>query len=458
MYKLSHKRDYCMRVSIFGLGYVGLTFGVCLGKKGFKVLGVDVDENKVAMVNRGEAPFYEPGLGELLRETVENGLFRATTDSYEDVLSSEVSFICVGTPSLPDGSADLSYLESAARSIGRALRDKKGWHLVVVRSTVPPGTTGGIVKRILEEESGKRAGADFGLCMNPEFTREGSAVEDTFSPDRIVIGELDERSGAFLEKLYRDFHGSNIPPIIKTSLSNAELIKYASNAFLAMKVSFINEIANIAQRVPGADVEIVARGIGLDKRIGPLFLRAGLGFGGSCFPKDLRALIKFSESVGYEPKICRAVMEVNESQPYKAVELARSILGPLKGKRIAVLGLAFKPNTDDVREAVSIKIVKALLSEGASVAVYDPKAMPNARRILGDTVVYAGSAEECLRGADCAIVATEWDEFKKLRPEDFSRLMRTPVLVDGRRIYNPKEFSEKVRFAAIGLGPADESK
>ncbi|MCC6052158.1 MAG: UDP-glucose/GDP-mannose dehydrogenase family protein [Fervidicoccaceae archaeon] len=385
-------------------------------------------------------------------------MFRATTDSYEVVLSSDISFICVGTPSRPDGSADLSYVESAARSIGRALRDKKGWHLVVVRSTVPPGTTGGIVRRIIEEESGKRAGVDFGLCMNPEFTREGSAVEDTFTPDRIVIGELDERSGAFLEKLYRDFHGSNMPPIIRTSLTNAELIKYASNAFLAMKVSFINEIANIAQRVPEADVEIIARGIGLDKRIGPLFLRAGLGFGGSCFPKDLRALIRFSESVGYEPKIIRAVMEVNESQPYRALELAKSLLGSLEGKRIAVLGLAFKPNTDDVREAVSIKIVKALLSEGASVVVYDPKAMPNARRVLGETVVYAGSAEECLRGADCAIVVTEWDEFRKLRPEDFSRLMRTPVVVDGRRIYDPKEYSRKLKYAAIGLGPFETSR
>ena len=447
-----------MRVSIFGLGYVGLTFGVCLAKRGYEVVGVDVDENRVAMVNRGEAPFYEPGLEELLREAVENRLFRATTDSYEVVLSSDISFICVGTPSRPDGSADLSYVESAARSIGRALRDKKGWHLVVVRSTVPPGTTGGIVRRIIEEESGKRAGVDFGLCMNPEFTREGSAVEDTFTPDRIVIGELDERSGAFLEKLYRDFHGSNMPPIIRTSLTNAELIKYASNAFLAMKVSFINEIANIAQRVPEADVEIIARGIGLDKRIGPLFLRAGLGFGGSCFPKDLRALIRFSESVGYEPKIIRAVMEVNESQPYRALELAKSLLGSLEGKRIAVLGLAFKPNTDDVREAVSIKIVKALLSEGASVVVYDPKAMPNARRVLGETVVYAGSAEECLRGADCAIVVTEWDEFRKLRPEDFSRLMRTPVVVDGRRIYDPKEYSRKLKYAAIGLGPFETSR
>jgi UDPglucose 6-dehydrogenase len=441
-----------VKVSIFGLGYVGLTFGVCLAKKGFEVIGVDVDADRVSMVNSGETPFYEPGVDELLREALEKGLFRATTDSYDAVLSSDVSFICVGTPSRPDGSADLTYVESAARSIGQALRDKKGWHLVVVRSTVPPGTTGGIVRRIIEEESSKRAGADFGLCMNPEFTKEGSAVEDTFTPDRIVIGELDERSGAFLEKLYRDFHGSNMPPIIRTSLTNAELIKYASNAFLAMKVSFINEIANIAQKVPEADVEIIARGIGLDKRIGPHFLRAGLGFGGSCFPKDLRALIRFSEGVGYEPKILRAVMEVNESQPYMAVELAKSILGSLKDKRIAVLGLAFKPNTDDVREAVSIKIVKALLSEGANVVVYDPKAMPNARRVLGETVVYAGSAEECLRGADCAIVVTEWDEFRKLRPEDFLRLMRTPVVVDGRRIYDPKEFSRKLKYVAIGLG------
>jgi nucleotide sugar dehydrogenase len=444
-----------VKISIFGLGYVGLTFGVCLAKKGFEVIGVDVDTTRVDTVNKGEVPFYEPGLSELLHEAAEKGVFKATTDAHNAVLASDATFICVGTPSLPDGSADLSYVVSATRDIGKAIREKDKWHLVAVRSTVPPGTTGGLVRRIIEGESGKHAGEGFGLCMNPEFTKEGSAVEDTFSPDRIVIGEFDERSGAFLENLYREFHGTNTPPIIRTSLSNAELIKYASNAFLAMKVSFINEIANIAQHVPGADVETIARAIGLDKRIGPLFLRAGLGFGGSCFPKDLRALIKFSEGVGYEPRILKAEIEVNESQPYKAVELARSLLGSLEGKRIAVLGLAFKPNTDDVREAVSLKIIKALLNDDAHVVVYDPKAMPNARKVLGDTVVYAGSAEESLRGADCAIVVTEWDEFKKLSPEDFLRLMHTPAVVDGRRIYDPKEFRGKVPFAAIGLGPAE---
>ena len=442
-----------MKISIFGLGYVGLTLGACLASRGFEVTGVDVDKNRVEVVNRGEPPFYEPGLSELLRETLEKGLFRATTDAHEAVLASDISFICVGTPSAPDGSADLRYVEEAARAIGKALKGKEKWHLVAVRSTVPPGTTGGLVKRALEEESGKRAGEGFGLCANPEFTKEGSAVNDTFNPDRIVIGELDERSGSTLESLYREFHGGNPPPTVRTSLVNAELIKYASNAFLATKVSFINEIANIAQRVPGADVEVIAKGIGFDKRIGPLFLRAGLGFGGSCFPKDLRALIRFSESVNYEPKILKAVLEVNERQPYRAIELAKALAGPLEGKRVAVLGLAFKPNTDDIREAVSLKIVKALLSEGARVAVYDPKAMPNARKVLGGSVEYAASAEECLKGANCAIIATEWDEFKRLKPEDFAKLMRTPAVVDGRRVYDPKEFAGKISFAAIGLGP-----
>jgi UDPglucose 6-dehydrogenase len=387
-----------VKVSIFGLGYVGLTFGVCLASRGFEVIGVDVESSKVEAVNRGEAPFYEPGLSELLRDALERGLFRATIDAREAVLASDITFICVGTPSLPDGSVDLKYVESAARAVGRALRGKEGWHLVAIRSTVPPGTCGGLVKKTLEEESGKRAGEGFGLCANPEFTKEGSAVNDTFNPDRIVIGELDERSGSTLESLYREFHGGNPPPIVRTSLVNAELIKYASNAFLAMKVSFINEIANIAQRIPGADIEVVARGIGFDKRIGPLFLRAGLGFGGSCFPKDLRALIRFSESVNYEPKILKAVLEVNERQPYKAIELAKALTGSLEGKRVAVLGLAFKPNTDDIREAVALKVVRVLLSEGARATVYDPKAMPNARKVLGGSVEYAVSAEECLKG------------------------------------------------------------
>jgi UDPglucose 6-dehydrogenase len=282
--------------------------------------------------------------------------------------------------------------------------------------------------------------------------REGAALHDTFNPDRIVIGECDKRSGDALESLYREFYAEKTPPLLRTTPVNAELIKYANNAFLAMKISFINTIANICERIPGADVTVVAKGIGLDKRIGSTFLNAGLGYGGSCLPKDLRALIQHSRSLGYEPKLLEAVEEVNSSQPQKAIELCKELVGELRGKRIAVLGLAFKPNTDDTRNAVSIKVVKRLLEEGAKVVVYDPKAMDNARRIFGGDVEYARGAEECLKDSECAIIVTEWDEFRKLKPEDFMKLMKTPAVVDGRRIYDPRVYSGKLKFKAVGLG------
>ena len=440
------------RVSIFGLGYVGLTFGVCLASRGFKVVGVDVDEDKVTIIDKGKAPFHEPEIDELLLKVLKKGTFHATTDYRKAVLNSDVSFICVGTPSLSNGSANLEYIKSASRMIGEALRNKISWHLVVVRSTVPPGTCSSVVKPIIERFSGKSARKGFGLCMNPEFLKEGSAVNDIFNPNRIVIGEFDKRSGDFLEELYRKFYAGSMPPLIRTNMINAELIKYASNAFLATKISFINTIANICEHLPSADVNIIAKAIGLDPRISPRFLRAGVGFGGSCFPKDLKALIAKARDLGYDAELLKAAYNVNVTQPYRAVELAKRLIGRLNGKRIAVLGLAFKPNTDDMREAPSIKIINKLLKEGARVVVYDPVAMDNAKRIFRSSVEYAKNLEGCLRGTDCAIIVTEWDEFKRLRPEDFIRLMRSPAVVDGRRIYDPEEFKHKVKFAAIGLG------
>jgi len=434
-------------ISFFGLGYVGLVTALAFSSRGFRVYGYDVDESKIDSLRKGKLYIYEPGLQDLLKRS--EGNFIPTSDHREAVLNTDITFIAVGTPPRQDGSADLSYIESAARMIGRDLREKK-YHLVVVRSTVPPGTTERVSK-IIEKESGKSAGRDFGICMSPEFLREGNAVEDIFNPDRVVIGSIDERSGDLLEELWRRFYGERVT-ILRTNLVNAEFIKYASNAFLAMKVSFINEIANIAQRVRGADVEVIAKGIGLDKRIGPLFLRAGLGFGGSCFPKDLRALIRFSEELGYNPKLLNSVKEVNDEQAGKAVELAMKLTGELKGKKVAVLGLSFKPNTDDMRDAVSIRVVEELLKLDAKVAVYDPAAVENARRIFGNRVLYASSPIDCIRNADCAIIVTEWDEFKKLGPEDFVNNMRDPVVIDGRRIYDPEVFCRRVKFAAIGLG------
>ena len=440
------------RISVIGMGYVGLCTAIAFASRGYSVIASETDIEKVDKISRGIPPFHEPGLKEALAEVLKNGLLKCIASTENAVLNTDITFITVGTPSMLDGSIDLRYIKSSAREIGSVLSDKDSYHLVVVKSTVIPGTTENVIKPILEESSGKKCGIDFGLCVNPEFLREGSALHDFFNPDRIVIGEYDRKSGDVLETLYREFYAEKMPPMIRTTPVNAELIKYANNAFLAVKISFINTIANICERIPGADVTVVAKGIGLDKRIGPSFLNAGLGYGGSCLPKDLRALIQYSKSLGYEPKLLEAVESVNNSQPRRAIELCKKLLGELKGKRVAILGLAFKPNTDDVREAPSIMIIRQLLKEGAKVVAYDPAAIPNAKAIFKDDIEYASSAIECLKNADCCILVTEWEEFKKLKPEDFIQNMRTPILLDGRRLFDSEEFSRKIRFMAIGLG------
>jgi UDPglucose 6-dehydrogenase len=323
---------------------------------------------------------------------------------------------------------------------------------VVVKSTVVPGTTQKIVLPIVEAESGKVCGVGFGLCMNPEFLRQGVAFEDTVNADRVVIGAFDEESGDFLEALYKDFYSSHVPPIIRTTLSTAELIKYASNSMLATKISFINTVANICEKIPGTDVKVVAKAMGLDKRIGPLFLDAGLGYGGSCFPKDVKALIACAKVFGYDPELLESVESVNHSQPLKAVKFCKEQLGSLEDKKIAILGLAFKPDTDDMREASAIPIINQLLKEGASITVYDPVAIPTANGIFDNKVSYATSALKCIKGADACIIVTEWEEFKKLTPEDFTKNMKQPILIDGRRIFNPETFKGKLQFVALGLG------
>jgi len=440
-------------VSIIGIGYVGLCTAVGFASKGFKVIASTHNHEKHDMINKGVPPFYEPDLEKWLRKVVRKGFLRCVLNqTNEAVLETDISFNTVGTPSLPNGSIDLQHIKRSTREGGKAFDKKDAYHLVVVKSTVVSGTPENVVKPILENHSGKRCGPDFGLCMSPEFLREGSALRDTMYPDRTIIGEYDKKSGDVLEGLYRDFYGDKTPPTIKTNLPTAELIKYTSNAVLATKISFINIIANICEKIPGADVTAVAKGVGLDKRISPLFLNAGLGYGGSCFPKDVKALIAFSRSMDYDPLLLNAVENVNKVQPYKAVMLSRKLLGNLQDKRIAVLGLAFKPNTDDMREAVSIKIIRKLLQERADVTAYDPSAMINAKMIFGNRIKYASSSIECIKGADCCIIVTEWDEFKKLQPKDFIQNMRQPILIDGRRIYNPKQFSQKLKFTAIGLG------
>ena len=440
-------------ISVLGIGYVGLCTAVGFASKGYNVIASTHDAEKADKINQGIPPFHEPNLQNLLEKNIQKGYLKCLIDETEKaVLETDLTFNAVGTPSRPDGSIDLQFIESSSSDMGKALHKKSTYHVVVIKSTVVPGTTQDLVKPILEKESKKKCGRDFGLCMSPEFLRQGSAFEDTMHTDRIVIGEYDKKSGDTLEDLYKDFYAENTPPTIRTTLSTAELIKYASNSLLATKISFINTIANLCEKIPGADVKTVAVAMGLDKRIGPLFLNAGLGYGGSCFPKDVKALMALSKSLGYPLKLLEAVEDVNKTQPLKAIQFCKEQLGNLEGKRIAILGLAFKADTDDMREARVIPIINQLTKEGALVTAYDPVATPIAKTIFKNKIQYASSAINCLKNADCAILVTEWDEFKKLTPEDFIKNMKQPILIDGRRIYNPETFSKKLKFTAIGIG------
>jgi len=410
-------------VSTIGVGYVGVSTSVGFAAKGCKVLAYDKDLAKTNLLIEGLSPFYERELEEHLQRVRRDGFFEIASNVEEAVKNTDITFVTVGTP------------------------------MVVVKSTVIPGTTVNMVKPLLEKTSNRQCGEDFGLCMNPEFLREGSGLYDTIHPDRIVIGEYDRKSGDTLESLYNHFHREEKPPIVRTNLSTAELIKYANNAFLATKISYINSIANICEKIPETDIKTVAKAIGLDKRINPKFLRAGLGYGGSCFPKDLKALIAFSKQNNYHPSLLKAVQKVNQQQIDHVIDRIETQLGELTNKKICLLGLSFKPDTDDMREARSIPIINQLLAKGARIAVYDPIAISNAKVIFGNEVEYASSVPECLENSECCILVTEWSEFKELEPEDFIKKMKTPLLVDGRRIFDPEIFGQKLKYVAIGLGP-----
>ena len=439
-------------ISIVGIGYVGLCTAIEFSRKGFTVIAADKDPKKVDLINKGIPTFHEPNLEELLHEATKKGYLKCMLDTEKAIKNTEITFITVGTPSNPDGSINLTQIKSSATEIGNALNKKDDYHLVAVKSTVVPGTTENTVKPLLEKHSKKNCSIGFGLCMNPEFLREGSAVYDAQHPDRIIIGENDRKSGDTLQALYLELYGAQSIPIIRTNLPTAELIKYANNAFLATKISYINTIANICEKISGTDVTTVAQGIGLDQRINPQFLKAGLGYGGSCFPKDVTAIVAFSTKLGYAPKLLEATHEVNEKQINHAVEKVKNYLKELKGQKIAILGLAFKPDSDDMREARSVPIIKQLLHQGATITVYDPVSNSTAKSVFGNEINYASSAINCITGADCCILVTEWNEFKKLKPEDFKQNMRKPILIDGRRIYNPTEYKNELKFAAIGLG------
>ncbi len=422
-----------MKVSIVGTGYVGLVTGVCLAELGHDVVCVDVARDRVEKINQGVPPIYEERLEEMLREGLRLGRLKATTDLGGAVRETELSLICVGTPSGLLDYIDLKYVEEVSKEIGTVLKGKDAYHVVVVKSTVVPGTTEHVVMPLLERHSGKKAGKDFGVCMNPEFLREGRAIDDYMHPDRIVVGGIDGRSTEKLLELYKGFDC----PILKTNPKTAEMVKYATNSFLVTKISFINEIGNICKSL-GIDVYEVAKGVGMDSRISPHFLNAGIGFGGSCFPKDVKALVGKAKEVYYRPILLNAALEVNEAQPLRLVELLEHRAGPLEGVDVVVLGLAFKPGTDDMREAPAIKIVHSLLKRGAKVHVTDPKALGEARKIFGDheRLEYCLTAQEAVARGRYVLIVTEWPEFR------IKDLYRGKVVLDGRRVEEARAAEE----------------
>jgi len=422
---------------IVGLGPVGLATGVAFALQGHQVSAVEIDPDRRAAIAHGKVPFYEKGLESALRKVLRSGRFSVAGDYSSALGSGNIAFLCVGTPSRPDGSMDDTYLRSATRSLASAWTDKRR-RIVVVKSTVVPGTTEGVVRPILEE-----ARLPYRLAVNPEFLREGRALQDATKPDRVVIGTDSPATARALRSLYVRARC----PIFVTDLRTAEAIKYATNAFLATKITFANEMANLCQAL-GVSYDEVLRGMSLDPRINPRFLVPGVGFGGSCLPKDVRALVAAGRSAGYNPDLLSTVLAENDRQYLRAVELLDSELGDLKGKRIALLGLAFKGGTDDVRESRAVPLAQALLKKGAIVVGYDPVAGPNFARLV-PKVSIARNLEDALLGASGCIVQADWPEFSKVSARDFARYMKQPVVVDGRRVLNPAKM-KGLRFRRIG--------
>ena len=432
-----------MRVAMIGSGYVGLVSGACFADFGHHVTCVDKDERKIAALKRGETPIYEPGLNELIATNVKQGRLSFATDLKAAVSSAQAVFISVGTPSRRgDGHADLSYVYAAAREIAQAISD---FTVVVTKSTVPVGT-GDEVERVIRSE---RPDAEFAVVSNPEFLREGAAIRDFKHPDRIVVGTSDARAKDVMSELYRPLY-LNAAPIMYTGRRTAELIKYAANSFLATKITFINEIADLAEKV-GADVQEIARGIGLDNRIGSKFLHPGPGFGGSCFPKDLVALIKTSQDNAVPLRIIETVVAVNDQRKRAmARKVASALDGELRDRTISILGLTFKPNTDDMREAPSIPLITALQDMGAKVRAYDPAGMQQAQKVL-ENVTYCEDAYDCAKGGDALVIVTEWEQFRALDLGRLKSAMARPIMVDLRNAYNAAQVKQ-AGFTYHGIG------
>jgi UDPglucose 6-dehydrogenase/GDP-mannose 6-dehydrogenase len=445
-----------MKVSVIGTGYVGLVSGVCLAEKGHDIVCIDVDEEKVDKINDGIPPIYEMNLDKLLKKNINVNL-RADSDLYKAVLETDLSLIAVGTPF--DGDRiDLSHIEMVSEDIGKAIREKKTYHMVVIKSTVVPGTTDEVVLPILEKYAGKKAGVEFGIGMNPEFLREGEAVMDFMSPDRIVMGAIDEKALAYLEELYHPFENTDK---VRTNNKTAEMIKYTSNSLLATMISFSNEIANLCTALGDIDVMDVMKAVHLDRRISPImsngkrikpalttYIEAGCGFGGSCFPKDVKALIAHGKQAGRPMKLLDAVVRVNHEQPQQVLLRLKKYFPSLKGVRIAILGLAFKPGTDDMRESPAIPIINHLLSHGAEISAYDPAARDEAKKQFGErNIEYCSTLEQSLEEVEAIILLTRWEEFGEI-PKLLDEMDPQPLFIDGRRMIDKSSIA---RYEGIGL-------
>lgn len=445
-----------MKVAVVGTGYVGLVSGVCLSAKGHEVTCVDNDAAKVKMINNAQSPIYEDGLDDLLRDNI-GGRLNATSDLYGAVINAEISLLAVGTPF--DGSEiDLTYVRQVAREIGTALKDRDDYHVVIVKSTVVPGTTNDVVTPLLEEFSGKKAGKDFGIGMNPEFLREGAAIGDFMNPDRIVLGGIDERALDLMAELYAPFTGVDV---LRTNCKTAEMIKYTSNSLLATLISFSNEIGNLSAALGDIDALDVMKGVHLDKRVSPIlengervvpalttYIEAGCGFGGSCFPKDVKALIAHGESAGQSMSLLNAVIDINKVQPAQMMDRLHKHYPDLNGKNIAVLGLAFKPGTDDMRESPAIPIVEQLASEKAVIRAFDPIAQEQAQKTFSNiNMTYCQSVEETLENVDAVLLLTRWPEFADLA-DKVATLGSDPLVVDGRRMLDKNSIN---RYEGIGI-------
>jgi UDPglucose 6-dehydrogenase len=432
-----------MHIGIIGTGYVGLVTGACFAEFGVFVTCIDKDEQKIRSLKKGAVPFYEPGLDDLVKRNIKNGRLKFSTRIQDAADSSLVIFIAVGTPPRGDGSADMRYVDEVAAEIAHNI---KSYKVIVMKSTVPVGT-GARLREIISQKLKEQV--DFDIVSNPEFLREGAAIEDFMRPNRVVLGSASQQAVAILKDLYRPLYLLETPFVV-TNIETAELIKYASNSFLAVKISFINELSTLCEKV-GADVQMVAKGMGLDQRIGSKFLHAGPGYGGSCFPKDTRAILTIADQHGVELGIVRSAVDANEKQKRHMIHKIRGKMGKLKGKTIAVLGLSFKPNTNDMRDAPSVFIIDNMLKEGAKIKAFDPVAMADARDVFGKKIRYAKNTYDCVKDADAVVIVTEWNEFRNLELARIRKLLKTPYFFDLRNIYEPGKM-KKLGFIYTCVG------